>query len=502
MAFLNSLITWRMKKRFHQMELFLKFPHEVQGDCLSNLLKIASNTEWGRQYDFESINSYEEFKNRIPLQTYESIKPDIFRAKKGEKNIMWPSDIKWFAQSSGTTEDKSKFIPVSEESLFDCHYKAGKDMLSLYCNWHEDTQVFTGKTVLMGGSSQMDPNINGSIVGDLSAILISNLPFWVTRQQAPSNDVALMGNWEVKIERMAEEIIKEKITSITGVPSWTQILFERVLQKTGANDLNEVWPKLEMYIHGAVNFDPFKGRFKQLAPKLNYLEIFNASEGFFGIQYEKGVSDFLLMLDYGIFYEFIPKDQWEREDPKVLSLESVQTDEEYAMVISTNAGLWRYQLGDTVMFTSIDPYRLRITGRTKHFMNAFGEEVVIDNAIKAIKIACDKTNAVINEWTAAPSYLRENQNGFHEWLIEFDRKPNDLNSFRAFLDDALKSLNSDYEAKRFNNLILGMPIVRSVPKGTFYKWLKSKNKLGGQHKVPRLNNDRKYVEGVLYFSKS
>lgn len=502
MAFLNSLITWRMKKRFHQMELFLKFPHEVQGDCLSNLLKTASNTEWGRRYDFESINSYNEFKNRIPLQTYESIKPDIFRAKKGEKNIMWPSDIKWFAQSSGTTEDKSKFIPVSEESLFDCHYKAGKDMLSLYCNWHEDTQVFTGKTVLMGGSSQMDPNVNGSIVGDLSAILISNLPFWVTRQQAPSNDVALMGNWEVKIERMAEEIIKEKITSITGVPSWTQILFERVLQKTGANDLNEVWPKLEMYIHGAVNFDPFKERFKQLAPKLNYLEIFNASEGFFGIQYEKDVSDFLLMLDYGIFYEFIPKDQWEREDPKVLSLESVQTDEEYAMVISTNAGLWRYQLGDTIMFTSIDPYRLRITGRTKHFMNAFGEEVVIDNAIKAIKIACDKTNSVINEWTAAPSYLRENQNGFHEWLIEFDKEPKDLNSFRLFLDDALKSLNSDYEAKRFNNMILGMPNVKSVPKGTFYKWLKSKNKLGGQHKVPRLNNDRKYVEGVLYFSKS
>lgn len=502
MAFLNSLITWRIKKRFHQMELFLKFPHEVQGDCLSNLLKTASNTEWGRQYDFASINSYEEFKNRIPLQTYESIKPDIFRAKKGEKNIMWPSDIKWFAQSSGTTEDKSKFIPVSEESLFDCHYKAGKDMLSLYCNWHEDTQVFTGKTVLMGGSSQMDPNINGSIVGDLSAILISNLPFWVTRQQTPSNDVALMGNWELKIERMAEEIIKEKITSITGVPSWTQILFERVLQKTGANDLNEVWPQLEMYIHGAVNFDPFKERFKKMAPKLNYLEIFNASEGFFGIQYEKGVSDFLLMLDYGIFYEFIPKNQWEREDPKVFSLESVQIGEEYAMVISTNAGLWRYQLGDTVMFTSVDPYRLRIIGRTKHFMNAFGEEVVIDNAIKAIKIACDKTNAVINEWTAAPSYLRENQNGFHEWIIEFDKEPIDLNSFSASLDDALKSFNSDYEAKRFNNMILGMPIVRIVPKGTFYKWLKSKNKLGGQHKVPRLNNDRKYVEGVLYFSKS
>jgi hypothetical protein len=349
----------------------------------------------------------------------------------------------------------------------------------------------------MGGSSQMNPNVKGAYTGDLSAILISNLPFWITRQQAPGNDIVLMDEWEEKIEKMALQVIEESITSVTGVPSWTQILFERVLVKTKASTLKEVWPNLELYMHGAVSFDPFKSRFDEMAPGLNYLETYNASEGFFGIQFEKSVSDFLLMLDYGIFYEFIPKSDWENDDPKVFPLNEVKLGEKYALVISTNAGLWRYQIGDTIEFTSINPFRFKIIGRTKHFINVFGEELMIDNAIKAINIACVKTGAEINEWTAAPRFFEKEKSGVHEWVIEFEKEPDSLRSFTEFMDNTLKNLNSDYEAKRYKDIILGMPIVTSVPKKTFYKWLKSKGKLGGQHKVPRLNNSRQYVEDIL-----
>ncbi len=501
MAILNSLIAWRIKKRIHQMDLFIKFPNEVQRDCLMSLLEKAKNTEWGQRYNFGEIKSYEQFKNRIPLQNYESLKEDIFRVRNGEKNIIWPSDIKWFAKSSGTTEDKSKFIPVSEESLFDCHYKGGKDMLSIYCNWMPETKVFTGKTITMGGSSQMNPNVKGAYTGDLSAILISNLPFWITRQQAPGNDIVLMDEWEEKIERMTGQVIKENITSVTGVPSWTQVLFERVLAITKVKTLKEVWPNLELYMHGAVSFEPFRSRFDEMSPGLSYLETYNASEGFFGIQYEEKVSDFLLMLDYGIFYEFIPKSDWDKDNPKTKILEEIKLGEKYAMVISTNAGLWRYQIGDTIEFTSIYPFRFRIVGRTKHFINVFGEELMIDNALKALKIACDKTGSEINEWTAAPCILKKEKCGVHEWVIEFEKEPENLGYFVELIDNALKSLNSDYEAKRYKDIILGMPKIKSVPKQTFYKWMKSKGKLGGQNKVPRLNNSRKYLEEILKIMK-
>lgn len=499
MAILNSLISWRLKKRYHQIELFLKFPTEVQNDCLLNLLDKAKNTEWGRNFKFNDISSYQEFKSRIPLQSYNSIKNDILRTRNGEKNIMWPSEIKWFAKSSGTTEDKSKFIPVSEESLFDCHYKGGKDMLSIFCNWVPETQVFTGKTITMGGSSQMNPHVKGSYTGDLSAILISNLPFWVNRQRAPAMDIVLMEEWESKIEKMADEVIGENITSISGVPSWTQVLFERILEKTKASDLKEVWPNLELYMHGAVSFDPFKDRFNKMAPGLNYLETYNASEGFFGLQFEKNVPDFLLMLDYGIFYEFIPKSEWDNENPKTNSLEDVIIGAKYEMVISTNAGLWRYRMGDVIEFTSINPFRVRIVGRTKHFINVFGEELMIDNAEKALAIACERTDAEINEWSAAPK-LKE-KGGTHEWVIEFEKEPENLGYFTELLDNALKSLNSDYEAKRYKDLILGTPIVKAVPKKTFYNWLKNKGKLGGQHKIPRLSNERLYIDEILKISK-
>jgi hypothetical protein len=501
MAILNSLITWRLKKRFHQIELFLKYPHEVQQECFNSLLLKAKDTEWGRRYHFREISSYEEYKNRVPLQDYNSIKQDINRTKLGEKNIMWSTEIKWFAKSSGTTEDKSKFIPVSEESLYDCHYKGGKDMLSIFCDWLPDTEVFTGKTIMMGGSSQINPHVKGSYTADLSAILISNLPFWVTRQQAPSKDIILMGDWEEKIEKMAEGVIEENITSISGVPSWTQVLFEKVLLKTNSNSLHDVWPNLELYMHGGVDLSPFKKRFSSIAPKLNYLETYNASEGFLGIQFEKNVSDFLLMLDYGVFYEFIPKYEWGKEHPHVISLESVVLGEQYAIVINTNAGLWRYQLGDTVEFTSIYPYRIRLTGRTKHYINAFGEELMISNALDAINKACFETQAVLNEWTAAPYFFKKEGCGTHEWVIEFEEEPDSLECFTKVLDSSLKELNSDYEAKRFRDMVLGMPIIKTVPKNTFYNWFKSKNKLGGQNKVPKLHNNRKYVDEILKFSK-
>ena len=497
MAIINSFVIWRMKKRFHQIELFIKYPHEVQKDSLTTLLKTAEGTEWGKRYDFKSINSYETFKDRIKLQDYNSLKEDITRTKRGEKNILWPTDIKWFAQSSGTTSDKSKFIPVSEASLFDCHYKGGKDMLSIYCNWFENTQVFTGKTITMGGSSKINPHISGSYTGDLSAILIDNLPFWVTRQRSPGKDIVFLDNWEEKIEKMADRVIQENITSISGVPSWTQVLFNRVLEKTKSTNLKEVWPNLELYMHGAVNFEPYRNTFKEYCSDLNYLETYNASEGFFGLQFDKDVSDFLLMLDYGIFYEFIPIEEWDKQDPICITLNDVEIGKSYAIVITTNAGLWRYQLGDSIQFTSLSPFKIRIVGRTKHFINAFGEELIIDNADKALKIACEKTNAIISDYTAAPQYLKGNQNGCHEWAIEFSKVPFDINYFQVTLDNALKSINSDYEAKRFNDIILGLPKIHSLSKGTFYEWLKSKGKLGGQNKVPRLKNDRTVIEEIL-----
>lgn len=494
MDIINSLITWRLKKRFHQIELFMKYPINVQNDWLKSMLYDARDTEWGKRYDFRSISTPEAYKERIPLQDYESIKGDILRTKNGKKNILWPSEIRWFAKSSGTTADRSKFIPVSIECLKECHYKGGKDMLSLYCNQVEKTHVFTGKTIMMGGSSQMNNMGKGSQYGDLSAILIDNLPFWVDRYRAPGKEIVLMDNWEEKIEKMAEGVMNENITSLTGVPSWTLVLFNKVLEKKGAKDLREVWPNLELFMHGGVRFDPYRSQLEKIAPGINYLETYNASEGYFGIQYEQNVSDFLLMLDYGIYYEFIPMSKFDVEQPQTLSLEEVEVGVNYALVITTNSGLWRYVIGDTIEFTSLSPFRIRITGRTRHFINAFGEELIIDNAEVALKKACEVSGAIIQEYTAAPQYLEDGKAGAHEWLIEFQKEPDSLELFSLALDNTLKSLNSDYEAKRSSDLILKKPIVKTVTKGLFYRWLKNKNKLGGQHKVPRLCNHRKYLE--------
>ena len=499
MALINSVISWLMKQRIHQIELFMKYPLEVQQEWLRKLMHSAKSTEWGKRYDFRSIQTYEEFRNRLPVNDYDSLKPFIDRLRQGEQNILWPTEIKCFAKSSGTTNDKSKFIPVSQEALEECHFKGGKDLLSIYCNNHPETNLFAGKAIAMGGTHQiMEVNNESYYTGDLSAILIQHLPLWVEYLRTPGLSIALMDEWESKIEKMAAATIHHDVTNISGVPSWTLLLFKKVLEISGKPDLIEVWPNFELYIHGGVNFIPYREQFSKLLPSVavNYLETYNASEGFFGIQDRSDANDMLLMLDYGIFYEFIPFDDGSSDSSKVVSLNDVRTGVNYAIMITTNAGLWRYMLGDTIKFTSVKPYRIQITGRTKNFINAFGEELIIDNAEKALSIACNRCNAEVREYTAAPVYYSE-QKGAHEWLIEFESKPEDLEFFTETLDNALKSLNSDYEAKRYHNLLLGEPMIKVIPAGTFYQWLKVKGKLGGQNKVPRLANERKYVEEIL-----
>jgi len=494
-------MSWVMKKRIHDIDLFLKFPIEVQNEIFSYLLKTARKTEFGKEYAFGEIKDLKTFKERVPIHTYEDIYPYIEKLLNGKQNVLWPSEIKWFAKSSGTTNAKSKFIPVSQEALTDCHFKGGKDMLGIYFNNHPDSKIFTGKGLAIGGSQQInqfDSNSN-SYYGDVSAVIMSNLPFWAQLARIPSLEIALMSEWEEKIEKMATTTIEENVTNIVGVPTWTVVLLQRILEITGKKHIHEVWPNLEVFIHGAVSFEPYEALFKKLAPSrnMNYLETYNASEGFFGIQDQPSSRDLLLMLDYGIYYEFIPFENVGDENPETIGLEDVELHKNYALVISTNAGLWRYMIGDTVKFTSLDPYRIRISGRTKHFINAFGEELIVENAESAIRQACEKSSAIIGDYTAGPRYLEKGKKGGHEWIIEFKERPDDMSLFVEVLDDTLKGLNSDYEAKRYKNIALEPPIIHAATTGTFYKWMKKRGKLGGQHKVPRLSNNREYLDDIL-----
>ncbi len=498
MALLNSVISWLIKKRIHQIELFKKYPHEVQGELFKKLILSAKDTEWGIKYDYKSINTPNDFKNRIPINDYDSLKPYIDRQMTGEQNILWATEIKWFAKSSGTTNDKSKFIPVSYEALEDCHIKGGKDLLSIYCNNYPDALIFDGRTVAIGGSHRISEVNSEAYYGDLSAIIMQNLPFWAEFKRIPNLTIALMDEWESKIDMIANASVNSNVTCITGVPSWSLVLLRKLLEITGKNNISEIWPNLEVFFHGGVNFAPYKDQFKTLisSERMRYVDNYNASEGFFGIQDQTDSEDLLLMLDYGIYYEFIPLDKLNTDAPEAFSLCDVKTDVNYAMIISTNAGLWRYMIGDTVKFTSVNPYRIRITGRTRNFINAVGEELIVENADKAITMACEKSGAIINEYTAAPVYFGNNNNAAHEWYIEFEKLPENIDFFTEIFDNALKSLNSDYEAKRYHDLVLDKPQIKSLPKGTFYKWLKAKGKLGGQNKVPRLSNDRKIIEEI------
>lgn len=498
MAIIPSLVNWLNNKRLNQIELFKKYPEETQLKILKGLLARASETEWGRKHEYSSIASIREYQNRVPVQTYEEIIPYIERLRNGERNVLWPGEVKWFAKSSGTTSTKSKFIPISRESLVECHYRGAKDILLIYTRNNPDTKIYNGKGLILGGSHRINNPVNNSIYGDLSAILIEKAPFWVDLIRTPKSAIALLEDFEEKLKQITKLSVNQNVTNISGVPSWFLVLIKQILSYTGKSNLHEVWPNLEVFFHGGINFVPYREQFMNFIKGgvMNYMESYNASEGFFGLQDNPSVNDMLLMLDLGVFYEFIPADKTGSADPPALTLGEVKEGISYAMVISTNGGLWRYMIGDTIIFTSLRPYKFIISGRTKHYINAFGEELIIDNAEKAIEKACKVTGALVAEYTAGPVFIETNSKGSHEWIIEFEKEPEDLDQFTNLLDEALKSVNSDYEAKRFKDLNLVRPVVRSVPPGTFYRWLREKNKLGGQNKVPRLSNNREYLEDL------
>lgn len=503
---LNSVFGWFIKKRIHQIELFMKYPVEVQNELFRSLVDQAALTRFGLEHGFSKIKTVEDFKKAVPIRNYEAFKPYVEQLREGQQNVLWPSRLKWFAKSSGTTDDRSKYIPVTKEALEECHYKGGKDLLALYYNQKPDARVYSGKHLVLGGSSKINPFNEEGYTGDLSAIIIRNLPIWVELRRTPSRDIALMDNWEEKIEAIARTTMNEDIYMMAGVPSWTLVLLKRILELKGTDNIREVWPNLELFWHGGVSFKPYKDQFTALIPgsSMNYVETYNASEGFFGIQDRLDANDLLLMLDYGIYYEFMPMSEYGKPNPKTIGLKDVEPGENYALIITTNGGLWRYLVGDTVRFTSTYPFRIQVSGRTRHFINAFGEELMVDNADEAIQFACQATSATVTDYTAAPIYMTDTATGAHEWLIEFDQSPNDISTFVELLDQKLRVVNSDYDAKRAFNFILREPVVRVLPKGTFYNWLREKDKLGGQHKVPRLCNDRRYIEEVskVFLKKS
>ena len=498
MAIIPSIVNWLNVKRINQIEIFKKYPFETQQETLYKLLAKAAKTEWGEKFNYSTIASIKDYQSRFPIQTYEDIIPYVERLRKGETNLLWPGEMKWFAKSSGTTSAKSKFIPMSREALEDCHYRAAKDILVIYAMQKPETKIFSGKSLTLGGSHRMNQFSNDSLYGDLSAILIENAPFWVDIIRTPKQKIALLEDFEEKLNLITKSTVNENVTSISGVPSWYLVLIKQILAFTGKNNLLDVWPNLEVFFHGGISFTPYREQYKKLicGDQMNYMETYNASEGFFGIQDDQHSSDMLLMLDYGIFYEFVPVDNINSDNPLAYTIAEVKTGVNYAIIISTNGGLWRYMMGDTIVFTSLDPYRFRISGRTKHFINVFGEEVIVDNADKALDSACKGTDAVIAEYTAGPVFMSSVSKGSHEWIIEFEKRPSDPALFIEILDNTLKSVNSDYEAKRFKDLNLVLPVLRSVPRGTFNKWLKTKNKLGGQNKVPRLSNSREYIEDL------
>ena len=495
LTIINSIATWILKKRIHQMELFLKYPNEVQEELLFNLIRSAEGTVLGKKYEFSSIKSYKTFSERIPVSTYEELEPLIELTRKGEQNVFWATPIKWFAKSSGTTNAKSKFIPVSNEALEDCHYKASKDLLCLYLNNNEESELFTGKSLRLGGSKQLYED-NNTFFGDLSAILIDNMPFWAEFSSTPSNKVSLMSEWETKIQAIINETKNENVTSFAGVPSWMLVLLNKMLEETGKGNLLEIWPNLEVYFHGGVSFEPYREQYKKILPNpdFKFYEIYNASEGFFAIQDLNNSSDLLLMLDYGIFYEFIPMDTFGTLNQRVIRLAEVELNKNYAVVITTNSGLWRYLIGDTIRFTSLNPYRVRVTGRTKHHINVFGEELMVENTDMALAKTCEQLNCEVIDYTVAPIFMDGKEKGAHEWMVEFRKMPADIEVFRKLLDETLQTLNSDYEAKRYNNMTLNPLVLNVARTNLFYDWLKDQDKLGGQHKIPRLSNQREYLE--------
>jgi hypothetical protein len=481
-----------------RIDAYRQHPFEVQEKLFNYLIEHGKNTAWGQKFGYAGIRSIEDFKN-VPVSSYEQLYPYIERIMKGEQNVLWDSHITWFSKSSGTTNARSKFIPVSKEAIRDTHYSGGKDTLACFFTNHPESKIFAGKSLGIGGSYGANPFNKNSYCGDVSAIIIANLPKWAEFGRTPSLKIALMNEWEAKIDKMAAVASKQNVTNISAVPTWTVVLLERILQVTGKKNMLEVWPDFNVFFHGAVAFHPYREVFKKFFPsdQVQYYETYNASEGFFGLQDQHNSDEMLLALDNGVYYEFIPADSFESDQPKTLRLDEVELNKNYALLISTNSGLWRYKIGDTVRFTSLSPFRIKITGRTKHFINAFGEELVIENAESAMTKACKQTGATINNFTAAPIFFSEKNKAAHEWIIEFTTPPTDLEQFVDILDNTLREVNSDYDAKRYKNLALQRPIVHSVPENTFYRWLKQKGRIGAQIKVPRLSNNRDYIEEIL-----
>jgi hypothetical protein len=505
MSLLNQTLVWLLQRRVPRIEAFMRDPWPVQQRQFERLVRAGRQTAWGRQFGYRDIRSLADFQRQVPISAYEDLVPYIDRTMRGEAGVLWPSPVRFFSKSSGTTNDRSKFIPVTQEALDETHFRGGKDMIALYVNQRPDTRVFEGKGLSIGGSLSANPHNPQTVTGDISAVVMKNLPSWAQYIRTPPLDVALMGVWEEKIQRMAEITSGINVTNLLGVPTWCLVLINRVLDLTGKQNILEVWPDFEVFIHGAVAFQPYRDLFQRSvfpSASVQYFETYNASEGFFGLQDDLSRPDeMLLMLDYGLFYEFIPLDELDRDHPRALTLGEVEVGKNYAMVISTNAGLWRYKIGDTVRFTSVAPYRIKISGRTKHFINAFGEEVIVENAEQAITEACDQTGALVSDYTAAPIFMNSRTNGDarggHEWIIEFSRPPAQLDRFGRVLDETLRRINSDYDAKRYRDMALTPPVVHAVPPGTFYAWMKHRGKLGGQHKVPRLSNSREYVDEIL-----
>jgi hypothetical protein len=500
-ALFNTVVNYFIRQRIDQIQNFMNHPIETQNGVLLSQLYLAENTDYGKIHGFNSISSYDDFRRNIPIVTYEDFEPYIEQARQGKPDIIWPGYIRKFAKSSGTTNAKSKFIPISEESLEDCHFKAGKDLVSIYANNHPDNSLFLNKNLRLGGSSELYEDFNTKF-GDLSAIMIENLPFWVEITTTPSKKVSLMSEWESKLKAIISEVKNEDVGSFTGVPSWMMVLLQRILAETGNKNISELWPNLEVFFHGGISFKPYKEQYRKIIGKdINYYEIYNASEGFFGIQDQHGSDEMLLMLDYGIFYEFIPMETFDLNNLEAIPLEKVEIGKNYAMVITTNSGLWRYLIGDTVRFTSLKPFRIKISGRTKHYINAFGEELMIDNVETALAKACEITNSCICDFTGAPVFMTDGESGAHEWIFEFTKAPENLDHFTEIFDGHLKAVNSDYEAKRYNNITLKKPIVHVAKPHLFYDWMALRGKLGGQNKVPRLSNDREFIDPLLVMNQ-
>ena len=500
---LTGIIRNAFIPRQHKLERHFTEPEALQHDVLQHLLHTAAGTEYGRNHLFGNTRSYDDFVRNVPVNTYEELKGDIDRMRHGERDVLWRGKVKWYAKSSGTTNDKSKFIPVSREGLQHVHYAGGKDAVALYLRNNPKSRIFDGRSLILGGSHSPNYDVEDSLVGDLSAILIENINPLANLVRVPKKATALLSDFEIKRERIARETMNKNVTNISGVPSWMLSVLTRVMELTGKTHLEEVWPNLEVFFHGGVAFTPYRKQYEQLitSPNMHYMETYNASEGFFGLQDDPADKSMLLMIDYGVFYEFIPMDEFDKENPTVVPLWGVEKDKNYAMLISTSCGLWRYVIGDTVMFTSTNPYKFVITGRTKHFINAFGEELIVDNAEKGLAYACEQTGAEVLEYTAAPVFMDGNAKCRHQWLIEFSKEPEDLNRFTSLLDWKLQEINSDYEAKRYKNITLQHLEIVKARRGLFNDWLKAKGKLGGQHKVPRLSNSRKHIEELLEMNK-